>query len=125
MSDSFYPDLAKIFEFVPKVIDKVNIIAGHGPSYPKENFKKSKTSTETQNDPDNAKPFIGVNSVASNNPAAKSTSSKSRNKNNTRYYKGNDKPFVKFACKFCGAMDHLAKFCPKFTIDCSNHQTTH
>ena len=38
MSDSFYPDLAKIFELVPKVIDKVNIIAGHEPSYPKENF---------------------------------------------------------------------------------------
>ena len=65
MSDSFYPDLAKIFELVPKVIDKVNIIAGHEPSYPKENVKKSKSSTETQSDPDSDKPFIGVNSIAS------------------------------------------------------------
>ena len=68
MSDSFYPDLAKIFDLVPKVIDKLNIIAGHEPNYPKENFKNSKTKTEIQKDPDDAKPFISVISVASDDP---------------------------------------------------------
>ena len=107
MSDSFYPGLAKIFKLVPKVIDKINIIAGHGPNYPKETIKKSKATTEIQSDPDNVKPFIGVNTVASNTPAANNQKQKQNNR-------GKYRQFIKIPCKFCESMDHPAKHCPKF-----------
>ena len=94
-----YPTLAQIFENVPKVIDKVNLIAGNKPNYPKETSEKSKANSESQSVSESAKPFINVNMIneGDGTPGA------------------SNKVFIKKPCRFCKDMEHASKHCPQVT----------
>ena len=102
---TLYPNLTQIFENIKKVVEKVNAISGNVSNSSKENFKKLKANSETQNLADNDRPFINVSNVNKSNgtPGAKY-------KNPKRF-----KDFSKRPCRFCKGMGHPSKFCPKFT----------
>ena len=94
-----YPTLAQIFENVPKVIEKVNLISGNAPNYPKETSEKSKANSESQSVSESAKPFINVNMIneGDGTPGAS---------NNV---------FIKKPCRFCKDIAHASKHCPQVT----------
>ena len=62
--NTLYPTLAQIFDKIPKVVDKVNLINNNEP-----NSKKSKDNSDNQILSANAKPFVSINTVNESNDA--------------------------------------------------------